>query len=511
MKISYKSSLKCNAMGSAFTMVIDARVSSHYLRKPSDNPECITPFPRNSQFQLKIPSRSNFLVQLVETETESTCSEISLRRSDSIGTDSEIFQIDLDGDLMMTDNLLRNGLDGNYGGKLMSKETKRSKRIILEVKDWIDNSVSSLTRSKLLNEMRRPISEKDEPGWIYVYQMLKESNTQSVGNKQLPTHLYKIGRSINVYRRLTQWSHKCGYTPVLIDPPKNTDFRRASIGNKMHDDTSQKISVKCKYIHRAERLIHIELRDQFHAGIVHCNGYCGAKHNEWFKISDPEQIDNKFSYGWKSLRKVIKKWIKFVEKQYPRVKTDTQGTERRMFLNTGVYQTIDSRMFEAKVPEIENYSSDSDNDDDEFYDCENFPESMNDTQSNSIDLLRIPTTECDVDLINQHIENAWFPQFEPDIIHTLNDSILKNDFDYSDIIRESEIISNRSEFHTIEICSQSFQKPALNQQIISQEITQALPKQRKRDPVLQAIMTRKKFSQRGSDLSSWEIIIPECE
>ncbi|CAG8506928.1 5953_t:CDS:2 [Diversispora eburnea] len=166
------------------------------------------------------------------------------------------------------------------------------------------------TKRLLISEMEKPISDKDEAGFIYAYRLVE------------------VGRTSNVPRRLYQWSKHCGYTPQLIElfPDVNLSssfssqesmldsiFGELSLSN---EESSEKLSkiIKCKYTHRVERLIHIELSEKYRADVEICSG-CGTIHQEWFKVNESFDDDRK-NHGWEEIRKVIVHWITYVEKIY---------------------------------------------------------------------------------------------------------------------------------------------------------------------------------------------------
>src|SRR4051794_15312627 len=94
--------------------------------------------------------------------------------------------------------------------------------------------------------------------------------------------LYKVGRSINVFKRLYQWNKQCEYIPELIETfPKivSSSFNKDDIQSN-HNKLE---IINCTYTHRAERLIHIELNDRFKADTEECKK-CGKIHQEWFKV-----------------------------------------------------------------------------------------------------------------------------------------------------------------------------------------------------------------------------------
>ncbi|CAG8447873.1 3060_t:CDS:2 [Ambispora gerdemannii] len=164
------------------------------------------------------------------------------------------------------------------------------------VPDWIDSNLKEETKKMLLEEMSKPISSKDESGYIYAYELI-----DGPLSKNFDSRLYKVGRATNVHRRLYQWNRQCGYEPSVIEYfPENKEL-------------GQLITVpvtKCKYTHRAERLIHIELGDKFHTILPKCPG-CGNQHREFFKVPILNSDD-----GWDKIRRGIIHWLTYIEKIY---------------------------------------------------------------------------------------------------------------------------------------------------------------------------------------------------
>jgi hypothetical protein len=153
--------------------------------------------------------------------------------------------------------------------------------------------------------MEKPISESDESGFIYAYR-LPENEIHSQYT------LYKVGRTINVWKRLYQWDKQCKYRPELIVTfPK---IESSSFNKKnTHDELE---IINCKYVHRAERLIHIELKARFKADIEKCKN-CGSMHQEWFKVTNLDSsIITNGMHGWDEIHKIIVHWISYIEKVY---------------------------------------------------------------------------------------------------------------------------------------------------------------------------------------------------
>ncbi|KAK9369754.1 hypothetical protein V1509DRAFT_433779 [Lipomyces kononenkoae] len=178
--------------------------------------------------------------------------------------------------------------------------------------------VSPATSAKyvrlLAEELKKPISRADEAGYIYVYEL----PVPDFGSKQQQcssdTVLYlKIGRSKNVDRRMHEWTAQCSRALILTGHFPSLPAR-GIIGKTATAATSK----KCRAVHRAERLIHLELRamfpcsaDQsghhmFPASLTDQYGLCaacGKRHLEFFKVG---RLDADI------VVRIISKWIEYV-------------------------------------------------------------------------------------------------------------------------------------------------------------------------------------------------------
>lgn len=196
----------------------------------------------------------------------------------------------------------------------------------------IPPSLSPKTTSLLLAELSKPISAADDPGYIYMFWLTSESdpskpdddvastilessptNTRR-GNEALhrytsqrgprkPTQpqsvLLKIGRAVNVHRRLSQWTKQCAYNITLIRYYPYNEARSpvaASVPPR-----------KVPHAHRVERLIHLELAEKRVVDQGPC-GTCGKEHREWFEI---EATQN----GLRAVDEVVRRWVGWGERQ----------------------------------------------------------------------------------------------------------------------------------------------------------------------------------------------------
>ncbi|KXJ92628.1 meiotically up-regulated gene 113-domain-containing protein [Microdochium bolleyi] len=178
----------------------------------------------------------------------------------------------------------------------------------------IPASASPQTASQLMAELAKPISQQDEPGYIYIFWLTPESQpstppaeaaksllsppTRAMPGKRRAsdvldafastaanagadgkkTILLKIGRATNVQRRLNEWTRQCGYNLSLIRYYPYIPTNRPSTPRKV------------PHSHKVERLVHIELAG---AGMrvsdrENCDA-CGKAHREWFEVGASRQ------------------------------------------------------------------------------------------------------------------------------------------------------------------------------------------------------------------------------
>ncbi|GAO50107.1 DUF1766-domain-containing protein [Saitoella complicata NRRL Y-17804] len=153
--------------------------------------------------------------------------------------------------------------------------------------EWIDPTLSVTTRRALLSELEKPISAREEPGYIYVFRLQSPIEAGFQGSRAL----YKIGRTTNLQRRLYQWSNQCSLQPILVAYYPSPASSASS-------------ALKVSISHRVERLIHIELADKHPVSDKAACEACGRVHREWFEAETGR-------VGWEGIKTVILKWVEF--------------------------------------------------------------------------------------------------------------------------------------------------------------------------------------------------------
>ncbi|EFE34351.1 uncharacterized protein ARB_06751 [Trichophyton benhamiae CBS 112371] len=198
---------------------------------------------------------------------------------------------------------------------------------------WIPSSLSPDTTSKLLQRLAEPLSPADEAGYIYIYCVTsRDSQPQadetaslippspdrhgarrrrtsdimssagiaptsritrhdSAGRRTAATITLKIGRAVNVCRRLTQ---QCSHNLTLI---RYYPYHPSS------GDASLHLPQKAPNVHRLERLVHLELADIRVKPGQPCEE-CGRKHQEYFEIeASREQL--------RRVDECVRRWVEY--------------------------------------------------------------------------------------------------------------------------------------------------------------------------------------------------------
>lgn len=194
---------------------------------------------------------------------------------------------------------------------------------------WIPSDLSPETTSKLLQKLSEPLSDADQPGYIYIYCVTASNSTPSpeaasslipppttghsrrtsdvlrsagilanktrdpTGTDTKNTITLKIGRAVNVSRRLTQ-HQQCAQNLTLV--------RYYPYAPSTSNAPPPK---KAPNVHRLERLIHIELGDRRVKLEDPCE-QCGKRHTEFFEIeADKEHL--------RLVDECVRRWVRYSE------------------------------------------------------------------------------------------------------------------------------------------------------------------------------------------------------
>ncbi|POS86736.1 hypothetical protein EPUL_001737 [Erysiphe pulchra] len=209
----------------------------------------------------------------------------------------------------------------------------------------IPSTTSPETTSRLLAYLSKPTSDKDTPGYIYMFWLTPESilneppieraasllhipsknnsmqqtrvneildtfssfehrihagdknrgagggNSSSNHKNSKKTILLKIGRAQNVYRRMNQWTKQCGYHLSLV---RYYPYQPSS------SSSHQKLPTTVPNVNKVERLIHIEI-DHMRVSFGKCDA-CGKVHKEWFEVEASQSAVH-------AVDEVIRRWV----------------------------------------------------------------------------------------------------------------------------------------------------------------------------------------------------------
>ena len=141
--------------------------------------------------------------------------------------------------------------------------------------DWIPSYLHTDTQAALRSEMTKAPSTADVSGYIYTFEIKGEIRLCVPGGEKSdhtptdesdPDHIHlKVGRAVNLTKRLDQWDKQCGtkqrehiirgWWPGTVE-----DSGDAVLGGS-HLKGKVVAGAKGAYCHRLERLIHLELGD----------------------------------------------------------------------------------------------------------------------------------------------------------------------------------------------------------------------------------------------------------
>jgi len=221
----------------------------------------------------------------------------------------------------------------------------------------IPSSASPQTASLLMSELAKPLSQLDEPGYIYMFWLTPDDlpsapadaaqdllapparpgaggrrpsdviasyagagaggggNGQRGSSRSGPprggvgprTLLLKIGRATNVQRRLNEWQRQCGYDVSLI---RYYPYVSGGSGTGPPGAAGSVSAAprKMPHSHKVERLIHVELAG---AGLRVADrekcGACGREHREWFEVPATRE-------GVQAVDELVRRWVDWDER-----------------------------------------------------------------------------------------------------------------------------------------------------------------------------------------------------
>ncbi|WVQ82557.1 hypothetical protein IAT38_004686 [Cryptococcus sp. DSM 104549] len=189
--------------------------------------------------------------------------------------------------------------------------------------DYIPLDIGQQTQTLLRMTMESNLTAKEEPGFLYAYE-LKDLETDDLS-------VYKVGRTDNVPRRISQWTHQCqSKTPILLDifplpptPPRHRTTsspaslqRSGTLTTSFLPGATTHRTPPLLAMKRWERLVHLELSDRcashatskaaFERVRMKCPD-CGTSHKEMFPLM---KAGGKGVYG--DVAECVERWGKFI-------------------------------------------------------------------------------------------------------------------------------------------------------------------------------------------------------
>lgn len=124
------------------------------------------------------------------------------------------------------------------------------------------NPFDQLKTIREVNEAIKAELTKPHPadeGFIYGFLHPNTLVRMGTGPALANTQVIKIGRTVNIKRRMKQWKKQCRYKPCVV------------------------LALKMPQHHRIERVVHHQLHN-VRLREFRCPG-CGGQHNEWFRVN----------------------------------------------------------------------------------------------------------------------------------------------------------------------------------------------------------------------------------
>lgn len=182
-----------------------------------------------------------------------------------------------------------------------NSNTAASRSLYIHFDDWFKTvELNKHTQALLRRCMSQQPSDVDrvERGYIYIYELRDRSNA---------THVcLKVGRTVNVFRRLGQWRSQCqSKDPLLRAFLPTSDHKKQGLLSGADAPDAPAVS----HSHKWERLVHLELTDFGKRVDDHCQD-CGSKHREIFMI--PRHITTSQD-GFQVTVRIVRKWLKFTQ------------------------------------------------------------------------------------------------------------------------------------------------------------------------------------------------------
>ena len=163
--------------------------------------------------------------------------------------------------------------------------------------EFIPSHLSPRAQARLRTTMTKAATEKDrtEKGYLYIYQLRDRATAKE--------ECFKVGRSINVFKRIDEWRSRCQSKEPLLRA-----FLPAPEGQLLLSGAASAISIPGFALSRKwERLCHLELEEIGTRVDEECKD-CGSRHREMFMV--PKTANND---SYQSVHRIVRRWMRFIQ------------------------------------------------------------------------------------------------------------------------------------------------------------------------------------------------------
>ncbi|KDN40611.1 DUF1766-domain-containing protein [Tilletiaria anomala UBC 951] len=169
---------------------------------------------------------------------------------------------------------------------------------------YIPSTLSARAQARLRTALSTPPTPTDlkEQGYCYVYELRDRARSGREGrsNGSGATACFKVGRSINVFKRLDEWRSRCQSADPIL-----RSFLPAQQGQMLLAGASTASVPGVRLSRRWERLCHLELEDVGERVNEECKD-CKSKHREMFMVELQKG-------GYEAVLQIVRRWMHFVQ------------------------------------------------------------------------------------------------------------------------------------------------------------------------------------------------------
>ncbi|KAN0064572.1 hypothetical protein ACQY0O_002200 [Thecaphora frezii] len=189
-----------------------------------------------------------------------------------------------------------------------SRATLPEVQIFVAFADYLGTGghLSDHTQALLRKCMSEPPSaaDQEERGYLYIYELRDRSDADRI--------CLKVGRTVNVFRRINQWRSQCQSKDPLLRA-----FLPSSRAQGLLSGADAAESPGLVLSRKWERLVHLELHEVAERVDEGCPD-CGSRHREIFMVPrrgiapGPSTHPTSTAGGFELTRAIVEKWMKLI-------------------------------------------------------------------------------------------------------------------------------------------------------------------------------------------------------